>query len=92
MTYMQAVKDLKDNPVVKTSDGSELHNIIRRKAWPDTMVFVVSSGIGHLAESNYDNTSKKKKHLPPEILTQVTTREDLYSNDWEFISGKDFFK
>ena len=89
MTYVQAALKIKDNPKMEDSDGKTMPNLIRRKAWEDGQIMVITSNVLHIAKAS--PIKKSSKHEDPEVMRQVTTLEDLYSNDWEFIEAKKYF-
>lgn len=89
MTYMQAIAKLKSTPDGVSGAGSTAPNLIRRKAWEDEKIMVLTNEQTHIAIAR-TNTSTKR-HMEPEVQRVVTSCEDLWSNDWELVEAKDYF-
>lgn len=89
MTYMQAITMLKKHPTGPSSDGSSSTNLIRRAAWDEKQIMVLTNGQAHLAEARVNPSTKR--HMAPEIQRLVTSCEDLWSTDWEFVEANAYF-
>ena len=90
MTYVQAVLKIKENPIMTLDSGKTSTNLIRRKAWPDGKVMVMSGSILHIAQAR--KVKKGPMHEAPETVDEVTKHEDLWSTDWEYIAANEYFE